>query len=553
VGKKHQYSEFYRCYYRWRPCSSNKEFGQYIGRAAVKAIEEAGADFIHFDNSAQMPCYCDKCRSNFPKHLIDTFPAEGGEGTVSFKERFGYDFNGTFELPRGTARQPIDNMPATAFDAGLYEWVRWRQRLYEETFKTACEMVRKASDEAMITWNIAGVDDGEFSGLVWGIDADSAYRLGTDIFYSEDANSAGMDQDRLIGHIRTYKYGRAVNNRVMVHNEPTGVEAVDLLSYAEAAVFNDGCLGRVMWATDLDTEKQGFIKKSLKFFRNHKNIYLKAKAVSRTAFFHCVENEVAYWADARIARMAMEQLLIKNSIQYDSIINDCMDNVDNYDLLVCANTITVSEKIVKRIAEFVRKGGKLLCTEMSFTQDEHGRKRSFSSDMGLEGERDMNIGRSAGASGRAEILDYLGLDHEYLERIFYVPIVNYSKTFQWDPRSSSLPHIGKEYFTEPLNKQEILESLRQALEKNDVEIKSPENVIAGLFDTVDGKRVLHVLDYEAGRDMNGISVRFKANNQKNTTAKFITFDGETNIEIKHDGTHIKCVLPRFKTYGFLVT
>ena len=53
--------------------------------------------------------------------------------------------------------------------------------------------------------------------------------------------------------------------------------------------------------------------------------------------------------------------------------------------------------------------------------------------------------------------------------------------------------------------------------------------------------------------MNGISVRFKANNPKNTTAKFITFDGETNIEIKHDGTHIKCVLPRFKTYGFLVT
>ena len=32
---------------------------------------QAGADYVQFDNSAQMPCYCDKCQADFPKHLIN--------------------------------------------------------------------------------------------------------------------------------------------------------------------------------------------------------------------------------------------------------------------------------------------------------------------------------------------------------------------------------------------------------------------------------------------------------------------------------------------------
>lgn len=116
-GLPHQYSEYYRCYYRFRPCMSDLEYAEYVGKAAVKAIEEAGAEHIFFDNAGQMPCYCDNCRKGFPEYLVRKFPPAADEGQVSFEERFGYDFVGRFELPRGNFRRPTDNLPAAASQA----------------------------------------------------------------------------------------------------------------------------------------------------------------------------------------------------------------------------------------------------------------------------------------------------------------------------------------------------------------------------------------------------------------------------------------------------
>jgi len=549
-GSKHQYSEFYRNYYRWRPCSSNKEFGEYFGRASVKAIQEAGADFIMFDNSGQMSCYCEKCRKGFPQYLLEKFPAEPQAGKISFKERFGYDFRGSFELPRGTSRMPIDNMPG-AHEPGFYEWVRYRQQLYEGTLKTACDVIRQASGKAKIGWNIA-LDYGEFPGLVWGIDPESSYRCGTNYFFSEDSNFAGIEDGRLITHIRTFKYGRAMNNRVMFHNLPEkGGNEIKWLNYAEAAVFNDGCLGRVNWATDPDDGRLDFLKKSLKFLRKHKDVYLHSKCMSRVALYRCAESEVANWADERISMLAIEQVLIKNSIQYDQIINDRFDDITNYDMLICTNTITVPDVIVRKIADFIRGGGKLFCTESSLSVDEYNRRRSFRPDMGLAGERDSSLGRVSGRADVSEILGYLGLEDKYAENIFYLPKIDYAKPFAWSPCSAYLPIIGKEYFAEPLNKDEVLALLREALGENNVKVAGPENVITGYFECADGSKVIHVLDYEAGRELGGLKLRFKLAGEKSKQAKFVTLDLTAEVKLEHNGDYATCILPTFKTYGFL--
>jgi len=551
-GKPQPYSEFYRSYHKQRICAGNTEFGRFYGRVCIKAIKEAGADFIHFDQAAQVPCYCEKCKTGYPKYVLGKYPNESREGAITFKQRFGYKYYGHLDLPKGSPRQPIDNLP-TAYEPGLYEWVRYRQQLYENTFKIACDMIKDASGETQICWNIA-LDYGEFTSLVWGIDPETSYRCGTEYFFSEDSNFAGMEEGRLIGHIRTYKYGRAMNNRVIVHNmPPSSSDDAKLLNYAEAAVFNDGCLGRVMWATDPDDGRLDLLKKVLKFLRRNKDVYIHTKSISRVALYRCAESELANWADERISRLAVEQVLIKNSIQYDNIINDRFEEVSNYDLLICANTATVSNAVVRKIADFVRGGGKLLCTESALSRNEYGRNRKYAPHMLMQDERDSEVNRVKGRADVSGILEYLRLEEKYAANIFYLPAVDYTKQFVWDPTSARLPIIGKEYFVEPFNKDELLGLLREALGEDDVEVSAPENVIAGYFECAEGQRVVHILDYRPGRRLAGVGLRFKINGDKKKQAKFVTLDSEFEIELEYNGDYASCVLPAFKTYGFLKT
>ena len=557
-GQKHTYSEYYRNYYRWRPCSSNKEFGEYFGRAAVKAIKDAGAEFIAFDNCAQMPCYCEKCQAGFVKYILEKNPIQPQPGKLSFKQRFGHDFTGTFQLPRGTARMPIDNMPG-ARDPGLYEWIRYRQHLYEETMRTACDMIRKALPTAKIEWNLA-LDYGEFYGLVWGLDPETSYICKTTSFFSEDSNEAGLEDGRLISHIRTFKYGSAMDNSVFTHNHMIGDDKKAWLNLAEAAAFNGGVLGHTTWATTehniFEHESYGksldVLKTSLKFLRKHKDVYIKTKCISRAVVYRCSESEIANWADAAICRFAIEQVLIKNNIQYDHIIGPRFDDVSNYDLLICANTITVPDAIIGKIADFVRNGGKLLCTELSFATNEHNQKRiPGRSIMGLAGERDTTVGRTLGRADSSEILGYLGLEDKYAENIFYLPELKYVKHLDWTPCSAYLPIIGKEYFAEPLNKKEVLGLLEDALGEFDVKLDAPENVIAGYFRCPDGSGVVHVLDHELRDQLKGVKVKFKVDGKKPAVAKFVTMESEDEVKLVYDGDYANCVLPAFKIYGFL--
>lgn len=546
-GQPHQYSEFYRVYYRFRPCMSNLEFAKYVGKAAIKAIKEAGADCVFFDNSAQMPCYCDNCQKNFPEYLNKKFPQKPKKGEISFKERFGYNFTGKFELPRGTARMPVDNLPS-AHEPGLYEWVRYRQHLYEEEHRLATKIIRTASKDALIEWNIA-LDYGEFTPLVWGLDPETAYRCGSDFFFSEDENFSGIEDGRLITHIRTYKYGQAMRNRTMVHNTCGGSETKHYLNYAEAAVFNQGCLGRVMWATE-DENKFTTLTKALTFFRSNRDCYLNTRPLSQAVLYRCSESETGAWADTVLSRLAIEQVLIKNNIQYDCVINDRLEGIFNYPLLICANTSFVSDKAVKTIASFIKKGGKILCTEASFVKDEYGRKRfAGEPDMGLAGERDTNLGRLSRRADPSLILQCLGLDNSCADRIFYLPFIQYSRQFHWDPTSNCHPVIGKDYYVEPQNKDELLGLIRQALPKRNLELTAPENVIAGFFERSDAGRIIHILDYEPERILNNVKLKFQS--PKKTRATFKTIDRAQTISLNWKEGFASCLLPEFKTYAFV--
>jgi hypothetical protein len=547
-GQYHQYSEFYRCYYRLRPCCTHKEYSNYVAKAAIKAIGD-GADVIFFDNSAQMPCYCDNCKKMFPEYVLNKFPQKPKAGQMSFKERFGYDYTGSFVLPRGTTRRPIDTLPA-ANDPGFYEWVRYRQNLYEQAMKNTAGQIRGAWKDAKISWNIA-LDFGEFSALVWGLDPEISKRCPSDSFFSEDENYAGIEDGRLISHIRTYRYGYAMGNKVLIHNTISADDERRFLNFAEAAAFNGGCLGRVMWATQEDDGSLDIIRKALKFFRANKDVYIKSKPISSVAVYRSAESEVMNWSATTVSRLAVEHILIDNSIQYDYLINDTIQDIFKYKVLVCANLDSVSDANVAIIREFVKRGGKVFCTEQSFRRDEYGYKRVAACDMGLVGERDSGLGKDTNRANVSKVLKDLGLEEKHAGSIYYVPEIQYSKPFAWDPQVVAMPVIGKDYYAEPVNAAEILGLLRQAIgPDSEFEITGPENVIGGYFETANGGCVAHVFDFAGGRVVSGVKVRFRTAKPVKK-AVFKTLTSEAEVAVSRSGAYSTSILPDFRAYGFL--
>jgi hypothetical protein len=54
LGQPHCYSEYYRNYYRLRPCLTHPAFINYVKRMALHAVRYGGSRWLHFDNCAQM-------------------------------------------------------------------------------------------------------------------------------------------------------------------------------------------------------------------------------------------------------------------------------------------------------------------------------------------------------------------------------------------------------------------------------------------------------------------------------------------------------------------
>lgn len=125
TGEPHPYSEFYRVYFRYRPCLTNQDFIDYVKRMVLYLVKHAGSEWVHLDNHAMMPCYCQKCRRQFHTYLREKYPEDTPQDIERIEQRFGFTGLEHMLLPRGTSRMPIDTLPA-CHEPILQEWVAYR-------------------------------------------------------------------------------------------------------------------------------------------------------------------------------------------------------------------------------------------------------------------------------------------------------------------------------------------------------------------------------------------------------------------------------------------
>jgi len=543
-GLPYQYSEFYRCYYRYRPCMTHEAYFDYVQRMALYLVRNAGSQWILFDNNAMMPCYCDNCKKKFPEFLKKRYPIDTEEGRRRARQRFGYVELDSITLPRGTARMPIDTLPA-CHEPVLQEWVAYRCSLVTDGFTRVSKAIEQENPKVAVSLN-PSMDLGEFTPLVWGNEYED-FQAGADFMFSEDDNCPRVgDRGQLIGHFVTFKYGRATGQRILEHQ----FDSADIrLTLMEAAVLNQGFLGNVGWAEQIPGPDSD-LARTIAFVRRHAEMFTRNDTLADVAVLRGREAMVNNWADAFQSYLMVHQALYRYGIQYDVVLQRHLDSLDKYRLLILPNTISLPDECIEQIRKYILAGGAVLGIENAAACDGWGRSRTVAS-VGLDGERDSSLGTFSAAAGTGYLAKVLGVDGPAAARVYELPELPNKHRFQWQVDRAWVPVIDNQYWLLPENADELLRLIRTALQDRLLLCYERPQYVGAQLLTFGEKTALHLLNYDVGRTARERLLRLRLPVKK---AVSFTMDDEVERELalERDNDVTTISVPSFDVYRAII-
>lgn len=486
-GQPQPYSEFYRGTYRYRPCMTHDSYVAYVQRAALYLVEHVGAQWIHLDNNAAVPCYTERFLAHYRQHLAATFATDTAEGRARFEERFGFSSPQHMVIPRGSARLSIDSL-AAAHEPNLQAWIDYRCSLLTGAYHQIVQAIKARHPQVGVDLN-PPLHRGEFAPLVWGVDVDELSTHG-DLMYAEDGleprlGSAGQ----IIGNFANYKFGQATGQRILVHASGS---PLDLM---EAAVHNRACLGKLAWGDSLPEPNHPTLRQ-VAWIRQQADLFLGATPISDIAVLRGRRALINQWSEAWQSLLMTWQTLTRYGLQWDMVLERHLGDLQRYRLLILPNTISLGESELRQIATFVRGGGRVLAIEQAGRCDAWGRSRGGAVQE-LDAETDAGLG-SFRPRQAAAFSDLLGLRGEAAQRVSELAHLPHPNRWRWQPLNHWHCCIGPDHWLLPENAGDLVQLIREALGHRPLLChEAPAEVVPQLMRDAEGT-TLHLLNYRAG-------------------------------------------------------
>jgi len=494
-GQPQVYSELYRGYYRYRPCMTREAFVDYVQRAAITLIRDAGSQWIHFDNNATVPCYTPRFLDHYRRHLREKYQTETPEGLERFRQRFGVDDPDRIVLPRGSYRMPIDTLTA-AREPNLQEWIGYRCQLLTDAWAKLVAAIKNENPDVATGMN-PPMFGGQFSPMVWGVRVDDLALHG-DFLYAEDSLYPGVDDgDKLIGYFGNYKFGRAAGPRIMIHQPGTN------LAMMEAAVLNRGCLGTLAHADKLPSPRSLSIR-TLQFIRSHAGWFTRTRTLADVAVLRGRDSMVNNWQQSWQSTILLWQVLQRYGVQWDMILESDLSTLFQYRLLILPDCISLSDATLERIRGYVAQGGKVLAIGQAGQCDEWGRSRMGPVE-GPDAEMDEEFSQFHASDNTS--LGLFARSGEDTRRVIHFDELTSSHPFHWNPCETWIPRIHRSYWHFPLNGRELAATIRKCLDGAPLlMLEEPAFVVPQLLRDSVGL-ALHLLNYDAGRSTETMQLR----------------------------------------------
>jgi hypothetical protein len=347
-GKKRTYGGAPYRYY-W---NRNHPDAQAFYRKLVRfAVEEIGADLIHFDNYTRGPGRDEISVRRFREYLKTTF---------SRRQLSETGVDDPYQVEPAMTGAP-DNMLRRA-------WLDFSCRSLSDSYHQMSQFARSLRKDVLVECNPGGIR----TAIAAPVDHGRLLQ-GGEAFWDESMQ-VGCDGANLHTRIRTYKVARRMDNIAFTY-------VSNPLEMAEAMAFNLDCLGALYEFEygEIHNRRNEFhpeqVAPYVRFFHDRGDLLRGAEVVADVAVLRSFPSQL--FADPHHAALSYraEQSLIENCGCFQIIYDHHLRDLRRYRVLVLAGCIALSDEHARQIEQYVVSGGRLCMIGAAATHDEWMRPR----------------------------------------------------------------------------------------------------------------------------------------------------------------------------------
>jgi len=312
------------------------------------AVNEIGADLLHFDNYIAGPGRDTNSVQRFRQYLRDTFT------TAQLKQMGIADLD--------NVQPPMTELPGSLLGRA---WLAFCCQSLVDSYHDISRYARMLRHDVLVECNPGGPGDRIRPPVDHG-------RLlqGGEAFWDE-GRQPGYHNGQLYTRIRTYKIARRMDNMAFTYTTTP-------LEMAESMAFNLDCLGCICWfeygsivaSPGSKDPVSAKLAPFIKFFHRRRDLLRNAKVVADVAVLRSFPSQVL--GDLKHANLTyqVEQALIDNHICFQIVYDHHLDDLQRYRLLVLAGCVAISNEQVKQIERYVQAGGKVCVVGQTGTHNE---------------------------------------------------------------------------------------------------------------------------------------------------------------------------------------
>ncbi len=311
------------------------------------AVQEIGADLVHFDNYVVGPGHDRVSVERFRRYLGETFRPEQLAAM------------GVKDLDK--AQPPGAGSPELLRRA----WQDFCSRSLAESYQSMGRYARSLRPDVLVECNPGGV------GAAIRPPVDHGRLLQGGEAYWVESGRIGFRDGRLVSRIRNYKVGRAMDNMTFDYT-------LTPLEMAESMAFNLDCLGCVFWFEYGDIVAMPGVQEpmskrlepSIRFFHRRRDLLRGAQVVADAAVLRSFPSQAFGGAEVSSVTSRVEDVLIENRACFQILHDHQLAGLGRYRVLVLAGCAALGDRQADAIRRYVAGGGRLCVIGPLATHDE---------------------------------------------------------------------------------------------------------------------------------------------------------------------------------------
>ncbi len=327
------------------------------------AVQEIGADLLHFDNYEVGPGYDENSVQRFRQYLRTRLTREQ-------LEEMGAADADTVRPPRAG---PSDNLLRRA-------WLDFCCQSLADSYRDMSLYARGLRKDILIECNPGGPGDRIQPPV------DHGRLLSAGEAFWDEGRRPGYRNGQLTTRIRTYKVARRMDNMAFAYT-------ISPLEMAESMAFNLDCLGCICWfeyaqIVALPGSKEpvsAALVPFIKFYHARRDLLRDAEVVADVAVSRSFPSQVFAGPQEAALTYRVEQCLIDDHIPFQIIYDQHLNDLQRYRVLVLAGCTAMSDEQIQYVERYARSGGKICLVGPVGTRDEWMLPRKGRTFDGLSG------------------------------------------------------------------------------------------------------------------------------------------------------------------------